>query len=142
MAGPPRHLSSLLRARRGCLGTIGPEDYPSLLPVCFTWAGDVIWTAVDGKPKQSGEQLQRVKDIRSTPQVTFMVDRWDEDWSRLAWLQARGTASILPDGPETEKAFAALRDKYHQYDYTALDGPVIRIDVDRWIGWAATDNGS
>lgn len=112
-----------------------------MLPVCFTWAGDVIWTAIDGKPK-STETLQRVRDVRNNPHITFMVDRWDEDWSRLAWLQAHGTASILPEGSETEKAFAALRDKYHQYDYTELTGPVIRIDVDRWVGWAAAEDGS
>lgn len=141
MAGPPRHLSSLLRARRGVLGTVGPEESPNVLPVCFTWAGDVIWTAIDGKPK-STETLQRVRDVRNNPHITFMVDRWDEDWSRLAWLQAHGTASILPEGSETEKAFAALRDKYHQYDYTELTGPVIRIDVDRWVGWAAAEDGS
>ena len=141
MAGPPRHLSSLLRSRRGVLGTVGDEEGPNVLPVCFTWAGDVIWTAIDGKPK-STDQLQRVRDIRSNPQITFMVDRWDEDWTRLAWLQAHGTASILPEGTETEKAYAALRDKYHQYEYTELDGPVICIDVTRWVGWAANENGS
>lgn len=136
MAGPPQNLASLLRSRRGCLGTIGPDKVPNSLPVCFTWAGDVIWTAIDGKPKRS-EELQRAKDIRSNPHVTLMVDRWDEDWSRLAWLQARGTAVILPKGPETERAYAALRDKYPQYDETALGGPVIRIDVERWLGWSA-----
>jgi PPOX class probable F420-dependent enzyme len=141
MAGPPRHLSSLLRSRRGVLGTIGPDGSPNVLPVCYTWAGDVIWTAIDAKPK-STDQLQRVRDVKAHPHITFMVDRWDEDWTRLAWLQAHGSASILPGGPETEKAYAALRDKYHQYDDTKLDGPVIRIDVDRWVGWAADQNVS
>jgi PPOX class probable F420-dependent enzyme len=77
--------------------------------------------------------------VKANRQVTFMVDRWDEDWTRLAWLQAHGSASILPEGAETEKAHAALRDKYPQYDYTELEGPVIRIDVDRWVGWAGDE---
>jgi PPOX class probable F420-dependent enzyme len=130
-----------MRSRRGVLGTIGPDGNPNVLPVCFTWAGDVLWTAIDGKPKSTG-QLQRVRDIRANPHITFMVDRWDEDWNRLAWLQAHATATILSEGLETEKAYAALRDKYHQYEYTELVGPVIRMDVDRWIGWAANENFS
>lgn len=94
----------------------------------------MIWTAIDGKPK-STQELQRIKDIQANPNICFTVDRWDEDWSRLAWLQARGTASVLVRGPEVDKARAALTSKYAQYVDTPLEGPVIRIDVERWVGW-------
>lgn len=140
MAGPPEKFASLLRVPRGFLATAGADGTPHLVPVCFTWAGDVIWTAVDGKPK-SGVDLQRVKDIEARPAIAFAVDRWDEDWNRLAWLQARGRATVLPPGDETDKAHAALRDKYPQYAITSLDGPVIRIDIDRWIGWSSEAAG-
>lgn len=136
MAGPPARFASLLRAPRGFLATIGPDGNPHLVPVCFTWAGDVIWSAVDGKPK-SGRVLQRIKDIEANPNISFTVDRWDEDWSRLAWLQARGRATVLRAGEETNKAETALRDKYPQYETTPLEGPVIRIDIERWLGWSA-----
>ena len=131
---PPGSFASLLRARRGYLATVGPQGDPRVIPVCFTWAGDMIWTAIDGKPKRT-ELPQRLKDIRADPKVSFTVDRWDEDWSRLAWLQARGSAHVLPEGPESERARSALRDKYPQYQSTPLQGPVIRVDVDRWLGW-------
>jgi PPOX class probable F420-dependent enzyme len=108
-----------------------------VLPVCFTWAGDMIWTAIDGKPKKT-DFPQRLRDIGGEPKVSFTVDRWDEDWSRLAWLQARGRAHALPDGAETDRARAALRDKYPQYQSTPLQGPVIRIDVEDWVGWDAS----
>ena len=127
-----------MRSRRGVLSTVRAEGGPNVLPVCFTWAGDVLWTPIDGKPK-STDQLQRVRDVKANPDVTFMVDRWDEDWTRLAWLQAHGSASILPEGAETEKAFAALRAKYPQYDHTDLPGPVIRINVSHWVGWAGDE---
>lgn len=106
------------------------------MPVCFTWAGDVIWTAIDGKPK-SGRELQRIKDVESNNRVAFTVDRWDEDWGKLAWLQARGRATILPTGEDALRAQSALKDKYPQYTTTPLEGRVIRIDVDRWVGWSA-----
>jgi PPOX class probable F420-dependent enzyme len=136
MTGPPERYASLLRSPRAFLATVGADGSPHLVPVCFTWAGDVIWTAVDGKPKSGGE-LQRVRDLEANPNVAFTVDRWDDDWSRLAWLQARGRATILPAGGETDKAHSALLDKYPQYETTPLDGPVIRIDVDRWVGWSS-----
>lgn len=140
MSGPPERFASLLRSPRGFLATISSDAEPHLVPVCYTWAGDVIWTTVDGKPK-SGGQLQRIKDVQSNPRIAFTVDRWEDDWSRLAWLQARGRARILSPGEETERARAALKDKYPQYETTPLDGPVIRIDVDRWVGWSGEETG-
>lgn len=137
MQGPPSNLSGLLRARRGYLATAGADGAPHLVPVCFTWAGDVIWTAIDGKPKESTD-LQRLRDIAVNAKVAFTVDRWDEDWSRLSWLQARGSATVLDGGEEVEKALTALKEKYPQYRETPVEGPVIRIDVEGWIGWAAT----
>lgn len=132
MTGPPPKFAALLRARRGFLATT--DGSPHVVPVCFTWAGDIIWTAVDAKPKSSSP-LQRIKDIEQNPEICFVVDRWDEDWSKLSWLQARGTARILAEGPQSEKAYSALRDKYEQYRETPLDGPVIQIEVSRWLGW-------
>jgi len=134
LPGPPRTFASLLRARRGYLATIGADGLPHVVPACFTWAGETIWTAIDGKPKTS-QHLQRIEDIKANPKVTFVVDRWDEDWSRLAWLQARGTAKILARGAETQRIVAALKSKYTQYSETPLEGPVIRIDVQKWVSW-------
>jgi PPOX class probable F420-dependent enzyme len=137
MPGPPPNFAALLRERRGFLATVGKDGGPHLIPICFTWAGDVIWTAIDGKPKRSDE-MQRLTDVGKNPNVAFTVDRWDEDWSRLSWLQARGKATVISDTSETEKAYAALRAKYRQYNETPLEGPVIRIEVDRWVGWSAS----
>lgn len=136
MSGPREIHASLLRARRGYLATVGADGAPNVVPVCFTWAGDAIWTAIDGKPK-STDQLQRIRNIEADPRVSFTVDRWDEDWSKLAWLQARGTAVVLGKSVESEKAMQALASKYSQYAEVPLDGPVIRIDVTDWIGWSA-----
>jgi PPOX class probable F420-dependent enzyme len=137
MPGPPQNFAGLLRERRGFLATVGKDGGPHLLPICFTWAGDVIWTAIDGKPKRSDE-VQRLTDVGKNPNVAFTVDRWDEDWGRLSWLQARGKAKVISDENEIDKAYSALRAKYRQYEQTPLTGPVIRIEVDRWVGWSAT----
>lgn len=136
MPGPPENFASLLRARRGYLASAGPDGVPLILPVCFTWAGDVIWTAADRKPVPTGP-AQRIVEIAANQRVSFLVDRWDEDWTRLAWLQARGRGRQTPPGTEADRVKGALRGKYAQYEDTPLEGPVIRIDVDRWLTWEA-----
>lgn len=132
MAGPPAAFASLLRARRGFLGVIAPDGNPRVLPVCFTWAGDVIWTAVDSAP---GAPPKRIRFVQANSKASFTVDRWDEDWRRLTWLQASGHARVVGAGKEAERARAALAAKYPQYQHVLRDGPVIRVEVKRWTGW-------
>src|SRR5439155_23099148 len=122
---PPGNFASLLRARRGYLATVGPQGSPRVLPVCFTWAGDMIWTAIDGKPKKT-DLPQRLRDIGGESKVSFTVDRWDQDCSRLASPQPPGPGHALPEGAETDPARAALRDKYPQFQSTPHHGPVTR----------------
>ena len=134
MAGPPENFAWLLRSRRGYLATVGSDGTPHIFPVCFTWAGEAIFTAVD-EDARSTPNRQRLADIQSNPKVSFTVDRWDEDWSRRAWLQARGKARIVPAGAESDRARRALSSKYNQYTESPATGPVIRIEVDRWAAW-------
>ncbi len=138
-------LAFLVAARRAILVTIDPHGRPRPVPVCFIVdaadpTGVRVVTPLDDKPKATRDKrtLARVRDIRTRPEVSLLVDRWDEDWSRLAWLQARGKARPTPQGPEAQKVIGALRGKYAQYGDTPLEGPVLRIDVDRWLTWEAS----
>ena len=57
-----------------------------------TPSAPVLYTPIDDKPKRSDDPmaLARVRDILADPRVTVLVDRWDEDWTRLAWLRCDG----------------------------------------------------
>lgn len=101
-------------------------------------------TAVDHKPKRT-TRLARLADIEVTPAVCLLVDSYDEDWDRLWWARADGTARIVPpDAPDPavrarhSAALARLRDKYPQYRAAPPGGPVVDIAVHRWSGWRAT----
>ena len=63
-----------------------------------------------------------------------------EDWSRLAFVQFRGRASLLhPGAAEHGPAVAALREKYAQYLAMALEAlPLIEIEVERVVAWRAS----
>ncbi len=142
----------LASARRAVLATTAPDDRPRLVPVCFVLAPEDpggrprIYTPLDEKPKRVSDphQLARVQDLLVLPQVTLLVDRWDEDWSRLAWVRIYGTGELLEPEPhekaEHAAAVAALRAKYPPYREMNLDAsPIIRITIARALSWGDLD---
>jgi PPOX class probable F420-dependent enzyme len=117
------------------LATANANGRPHVVPVCFAYLEGRIYIAIDEKPKRS-LRLKRLRNIDENPQVALVLDRYDEDWSRLAWVLVQGTASVLDAGPEHGRALAALREKYPQYRAMALEGrPVISMTVERVSSW-------
>jgi PPOX class probable F420-dependent enzyme len=106
------------------------------VPITFALAGDVLYSAVDSKPKRS-RRLRRIENARARPEVTVLVDCYEEDWSRLWWLRLRGTARVLDRGDEFDRALSLLGDKYEQYRANPPGGPVLAVDVTERREWAA-----
>jgi PPOX class probable F420-dependent enzyme len=118
------------------LATIDPDGRPHLVPIVFALLGDTLYSAVDAKPKTS-RALRRVENARSRPDVTVLVDHYDEDWTRLWWVRLRGRARVLDGGQEAERALAALTAKYEQYREAPPGLPVLAVDIGEWRGWSA-----
>lgn len=110
---------------------------PFIVVVTFAVSGSVVVTAVDQKPKAT-RHLRRLRVIATNPRVSLLVDHYDEDWTRLWWVRADGTARILTDPTDVSQPRAWLLAKYPQYADDPPAGPYIRIDVTRWQGWAST----
>jgi PPOX class probable F420-dependent enzyme len=129
----PRWALDLLgESRVARLALLDEEDLPRLLPVTFAvWEGEV-WSAIDQKPKRAGEPA-RVRRLRRRPEAALLVDRYDDDWSRLAWLELRGPVSVEPLGP----ALDALVAKYPQYSEARPQGPLLRLAPERFASWRA-----
>ena len=112
------------------------------MPIAFAFADGVIYSALDEKPKRVSDphDLARVRDISARPQVSVLVDQWDEDWTQLAWLRLVGRASLLESGvPEHAVAVRLLRKRYPQYASHRLEQrPIIRIKVDKTSSWSAS----
>lgn len=122
----------LSSARVGRLALLDERDLPRVLPVVFAvWEG-AVWSAIDRKPKRSAEPA-RVRRLRRRPEAALLVDRYDEDWSRLAWLELRGKISIEPAGP----ALDALAARYPQYRLEPPPGPLLRLAVSDAAWWKA-----
>lgn len=118
------------------LATAGLDAVPHVVPVVFAVHRDVVYTAVDAKRK-STHRLRRLANIEANPQVSLLVDHYDDDWSRLWWVRADGQAEIHYSGEEMAYGYALLRRKYPQYQRLALDGPVVTVAVARWSSWRA-----
>ena len=129
-------------ARVARLATVG-DNGPHLVPIVFAVTADTIFTAVDGKPKRS-RLLKRLDNIDHDPAVAVLADRYDEDWDRLWWVRADGTARILRTTAEMKTGIDLLVARYEQYHNAPPAGPLIEISVARWTGWAvrASEPGS
>jgi PPOX class probable F420-dependent enzyme len=135
-------LRFLEHSRVGRLATADKNGAPHVIPVCFAVAEDTLYVTIDEKPKRKDKPLKRVRNILENPKAAFVVDRWDEDWSRLCWVMLRGRAEILYEGAEHDRAQALLRERYPQYRAMNLaELPVIALRIERATGWGnlATD---
>jgi len=130
-----RELQFIQSQRVAHLATASADGRPHVVPVCFAYLDGHIYIAIDEKPKRS-LRLKRLRNIEANPQVAIVLDRYDEDWSRLAWVLVQGTAVVLDSGPEHARALAALREKYPPYLEMALEGrPVISVTAERVSSW-------
>jgi PPOX class probable F420-dependent enzyme len=128
--------NELLRdARVAHLGLLDQHGRPRVLPVTFALAAGAVYSAIDRKPKRTPEPA-RVRWLRDRPDVTLTVDFYDDDWSRLAWVQVLGRVLLerVEDRPE---AVDALRRKYPQYVAEPPPGPLLRIEPERAVWWRA-----
>jgi PPOX class probable F420-dependent enzyme len=135
-------------ARRATLATIAPDGRPRLVPVCHVVLDDgdergrtCLYSPLDAKPKRTADprRLARVRDLLARPAVTVLVDRWDEDWSRLRWVRLEGRGDLLEAGrgdPRARSRRRGARTKYPQYLAHGLaDRPLIRIVIERVVAW-------
>ncbi|MBI2320784.1 MAG: TIGR03668 family PPOX class F420-dependent oxidoreductase [Chloroflexi bacterium] len=135
----PEQRAFLDSQRVARLATVDDAGRPHVVPVCFAHHAGALYIAVDEKPKRGDPAaLRRVRNILARPDVSVVADHYEEDWTRLRWLQVRGHAVLVVDTAERAGALAALRAKYPQYRAMALETrPLIRVTPERVVEWTA-----
>src|SRR6476646_7644910 len=139
------HERRFLSAQRvGHLATGDGSAIPHVVPVCFTISQGTLYITIDEKRKRvAGAALKRVRNIERNPMVAIVVDRYDEDWTRLGWVMLRGRAEILRDGTEHDHAQELLRSRYHQLAAMKIaDLPVIAVRLARVKSWGDLSVGA
>lgn len=119
------------------LATADADGQPHVVPICYAVIEGKIYFTIDEKPKRkAGRDLKRLANIRINPKAALVVDRYDEDWSKLCWVMIRGAAGLLTAGEEHDRAQARLRQRYPQLATMRIeDLPVVAIRIDRVTSW-------
>ena len=128
----PGEVQSIVdEARRATLGTLDSRGRPHLVPISFALRNGEIVSAIDHKPKTT-TSLGRVTNLTRDPNVTVLIDRYDDQWIRLGWIMVRGLARMEAPGSAT----GALSGRYPQYRSFPPQGEVIAIapvSITWWI---------
>jgi PPOX class probable F420-dependent enzyme len=138
LPGWARELLETARVAR--LAYTGGDDRPRVLPVTFAVADGRVWSAIDEKPKRTPEPA-RLSALRRRPEAALLVDVYDDDWDRLAWVQLVGRVDVV-DPSSAPAAMTGLAARYPQYAERTPPGPVLRLTVERALQWRASDSPS
>lgn len=142
----------LAACRAGRLTTVDEHNKPRVVPVCYSVGSGPenatrLFIPLDEKPKSvEFDDLGRVRDIKTRGAATLLIDRYDDDWSKLGFVQVHARAAIITSGHSAHAdALAALRARYTQYRAMALEtAPLIMLtatDISSW-GPALADEAS
>lgn len=136
---PPPIAGFITSARVGRLATADAGGQPMVVPICYAFDGQDLYSAVDAKPKQSPpERLKRIRNLRENPRVSVVIDEYQEDWTHLRYVIIQGQADLLTDGPQFARAVDLLVAKYPQYRSLGLPrerGLMIRVTPSRVSSW-------
>ena len=138
----PEALTFVQAQRVARLATADVSGQPHVVPVCYAFDGERFYIPLDEKPKSADVMaLRRVRNMLARPEADLLIDRYEDDWSRLGYVLAHTHATILlPDTPEHSglraSGLAALRERYPQYRAMALERlPLIALEVGRFSVW-------
>ncbi len=131
----------ILSRRVARMATVDKSGRPVVVPICYAYDGSYFYTPIDKKPKRVPiEKLKRVKNILENPNVSVVIDEYDEDWSALRYIIIHGGAELIERGDEYRNSLRLLCEKYPQYEdmkLSKLNLPVIKIVPNRIISWSA-----
>ena len=80
------------------LAVVDQEGAPRVVPICPVLDGDTILVASD-----PGAKLGL---LRGEPRCALVFDTYVEDWNPLRQVRIRGSARMVEDGPEWDRANA------------------------------------
>jgi PPOX class probable F420-dependent enzyme len=111
------------------LATADDLGQPHIVVTTFVVTNDVIFTAVDSKPKQS-RNLKRLRNVKINPRVSVLADRYEDDWTQLWWARADGTATVIEDEDGMAEPIRLLGDRGDGGALDRLD--ILALRIGRW----------
>jgi PPOX class probable F420-dependent enzyme len=127
----------LLRAAdHGVLATRHAARGVDAVPVVFVVdSEDRIVIPIDTVKPKSTTRLQRLANIATDARVMVLAEHYEDDWTELWWVRARGHAGEVALTDEWAGLFAA---KYAAYRDASVIASVIAVAVEEVSGWKAS----
>jgi len=126
------------RAKVARLATVDQKSHPSVVPVVFVFHENSFFIPLDEKVKTvNTRKLKRVKNIEKNPNVTLLIDKYQNDWQKLFFLMIHGKATVI-DGKNSklmDKIHKLLISKYPQYKKIGIGNSCIKINPTKVTFW-------
>ena len=121
------------------LATADAEGRPHVIPFCYALDRGHVYFVVDAKPKRrTGKPLKRIQNMIENPHAAIVIDDYDDDWTKLAYVLLRGNAAVVRDQAEYDRVLARLRERYPQYrtmTLTFATNDMVRITPTKVNTW-------
>src|SRR5260221_6805125 len=125
------------------LATADKTGQPHVIPFCYAFDGKHFYFVVDEKPKrQTGKPLKRIRNMLENPQVSLVIDDYNDDWTQLAYVLVTGSAQLVADESEYNVALTLLRERYPQYrvmPLSFLHNTMVRIEPQKVLAWGRVE---
>ena len=105
-----RSLELLTLERVAHLATADQYARPHIVPIVFVYEDPFVFTPIDAKPKsvEDWRDLRRVLNIETNGHASVIVDVYNENWAKLAWVRMDGVADILTKGEDHRYALGLI----------------------------------
>jgi len=131
-------MTLIKRAKVARLATVDQKSHPYVVPVVFVFHENSFFIPLDEKVKTvNSRKLKRVKNIEKNPNVTLLIDKYQNDWKKLFFLMIQGKATVI-DGKKNklmDKIHKLLISKYPQYKKIGIGNSCISINPTKVTFW-------
>ena len=119
------------------LATVDQKLHPYVVPVVFVFYENSFFIPLDEKTKTvNSRNLKRVKNIEKNPNVTLLIDKYQNDWKKLFFLMIHGKAKMIDGNSKLmDKIHKLLISKYPQYKKIGIGNSCIRINPTKVTFW-------
>ncbi len=130
-------LTLIKRAKVARLSTVDQKSYPYVVPVVFVFHENSFFIPLDEKKKTvNSKNLKRIKNIEKNPNVTLLIDKYQNNWKKLFFLMIHGKAKVIDGNSKLiEKIHKLLISKYPQYKKIGIGDSCITIYPTKVTFW-------
>ncbi len=120
------------------LATVDQKSHPYVVPVVFVFHENSFFIPLDEKVKTvNARKLKRIKNIEKNPNVTLLIDKYQNDWKKLFFLMIHGKATVIDEknNKSMDKIHKLLISKYPQYKRIGVGNSCITINPTKVTYW-------